>query len=58
MQAAVWLLGGWIGSWRRARHSARDEQRQDFSTQTRGRGMRMSEFLRDRLRGKWLRLRR
>ncbi|HMQ14993.1 MAG TPA: hypothetical protein PKC49_03380 [Phycisphaerae bacterium] len=58
---AAWLLwqaAGWLGRRRRSRAAPADVARLDHPAQVRGRGLRMSEWLRDRLRPAWLRVRR
>ncbi len=54
----IWLLSSWVAARRRLRVRPEDVQRQVHRHQTRGMGLRMSEWLRDRLRPGWLRLRR
>jgi hypothetical protein len=54
----AWLLLTWLAARRRRRGSAGQYQRHIFRTQVRGAGIRMTEFLRDRLRPGWLRVRR
>jgi hypothetical protein len=56
--AALWMLGAALAQRRRAQFTVRDVQRHDFRWQTRRMGMRQTEWLRDRLRTRWLRLRR
>jgi hypothetical protein len=53
-----WALGGWLASRRWSEVRAEDVARHDYRAQTRGMGLRMTEWLRDRLRPSWLRLRR
>jgi hypothetical protein len=55
--ARLWLWSTWLAARRRARALPGDYRRLDFHTQTRGRGLRMTEWLRDQLRPGWLRLR-
>jgi hypothetical protein len=55
---AVWSLSDWLATRRRAQPTPGQMRRLDISTRTRGRGMRMTEWLRDRLRPGWLRVRR
>lgn len=59
-RASSWLMDalGWIASRRRPLVEPEHLRRIDFPTQTRGRGMRFSEHLRDVLRPGWIRLRR
>jgi hypothetical protein len=47
----------WLAARRRAPVRPEDVQRQIYRQQTRGMGLRMTEWLRDRLRPGWLRLR-
>lgn len=54
----VWSAARLVASRRRLRFTRADAAGLDFRTQTRGMGLRMSEWLRDRLRPRWLRLRR
>jgi hypothetical protein len=54
----LWLWSTWLAARRRVRVSPDDLRRLDFPAQTRGRGLRMTEWLRDRLRPGWLRMRR
>jgi len=54
----VWTLGTWLAARRRPRIGPEDVQRHLYRQQTRGMGLRMSEWLRDRLRPRWLRVRR
>jgi hypothetical protein len=54
----VWLLAAWLAARRRVRVSDAAATEADFRSQTRGRGLRMTKWLRDRLRPTWLRLRR
>lgn len=56
--ARAWLLGAWLASRRRACISADELRSHDHRAQTRGMGLRMTEFLRNRLRPAWLRMRR
>lgn len=55
---ALWAALSWLLARRRTRLEARDGLRGDFRTQTRGGGFRVTEWLRDRLRPGWLRMRR
>ena len=48
----------WLAAWRRVPARPEDVQRQLYRQQTRGMGLRMIEWLRDRLRPSWLRLKR
>lgn len=54
----LWSLGTWRAARRRLGVRSQDVQRQLYRTQTRGMGLRFTERLRDRLRPRWLRLRR
>jgi hypothetical protein len=58
MLGRLWLLGTWLAALRRAKARPEDVQRQVYRAQTRGMGLRLSEWLRDRLRPTWLRVRR
>jgi hypothetical protein len=53
----LWLVGAWLASRRRPRVLPEDVARHIYRSQTRGGGLRMTEWLRDRLRPAWLRLR-
>ncbi len=53
----VWSLAAWLAARRRVRVPDAVALATDFRSQTRGRGLRMTEWLRDRLRPSWLRLR-
>jgi hypothetical protein len=57
MSTLVWVLGGWRASRRRAMAGPEEVTRHEYRTQTRGMALRMTEWLRDRLRPSWLRLR-
>jgi hypothetical protein len=57
LSTVTWVLGGWLGSRRRAAVRSADVAQHDYRTQTRGMPLRMTEWLRDRLRPAWLRLR-
>ncbi len=54
----VWLLGTWLADRGRPRITPDDLSRYEYRQQTRGMGLRMTEWLRDRLRPRWLRVRR
>ncbi|MFH1746799.1 MAG: hypothetical protein ABIG44_07110 [Planctomycetota bacterium] len=54
----TWSLGTWLAARRRPRVQSLHVRRQVFRTQLRGMGVRWNEWLRDRLRTGWLRLRR
>jgi len=54
----IWNLGGLLGSRRRPVATPEDVRRFEYRTQTRGMGLRLTEWLRDRLRPRWLRIRR
>ncbi|MGD8451048.1 MAG: hypothetical protein PVJ57_04460 [Phycisphaerae bacterium] len=54
----LWSWGTWWASFRRPRVRPEDVRRHLYRQQTRGMGVRWSEWLRDRLRPTWLRLRR
>jgi hypothetical protein len=54
---ALFLAATWLRSRRRTRASFADHARLDFKPQTRGRGLRLTEWLRDKLRPDWLRIR-
>ncbi len=54
----VWALAAWLAARRRVQIPDAAAIEADFRCQTRGRGLRMTEWLRDRLRPSWLRLRR
>jgi hypothetical protein len=56
--AAAWAALTWLAGRRRPRVHERHVREQHWNSQTRGRGLRMSEPLRDRLRPRWLQLRR
>jgi hypothetical protein len=56
--AHLWLALTWWRARRRLPATAEDVARLDFHQQLRGRGLRMTEWLRDRLRPGWLRMRR
>lgn len=56
--ARLWLLGVWVAARRRVRARTEDVQGQVYRQQTRGMGVRMSEWLRDRMRPTWLRVQR
>ena len=58
MLSRLWLLGTWLAAWRRAKVRPEDVQRQVYRAQTRGMGLRLTEWLRDRLRPAWLHVRR
>jgi hypothetical protein len=53
----LWLLGTWLAAWRRVKVRPEDVQRHIYRAQTRGKGLRLTEWLRDRLRPAWLRVR-
>lgn len=53
----LWSAGTWLASRRRVRIRREDEQRFVYRHQTRLMGVRLTEWLRDRLRPRWLRLR-
>ena len=53
----VWLLGTWLAAQRRPRVRPADVARQLYRAQTRGMGLRVTEWLRDHLRPAWLRVR-
>jgi len=53
----LWSCGAWCASWRRPRLRPEHFRRHLFRQQTRGMGLRMSEWLRDRARPSWLRIR-
>jgi hypothetical protein len=53
----IWALGGWLASRHRAAARAEDIARHEYRTQTRGMALRITEWLRDRLRPSWLRVR-
>lgn len=57
VSTAIWVLGGWLASRRRPVVRTSDVAQQEYRTQTRGMPLRMTEWLRDRLRPWWLRLR-
>jgi hypothetical protein len=52
----LWQAGSWL-AFRRLRPRPQDYARHDLNSQTRGR-RHFSEFVRDRLRPRWLRIRR
>jgi hypothetical protein len=54
-QNRLWSFAALLARLRAARPQPHDLARHDWPTQTRGRGVRMSEWLRDRLRWRWLR---
>ncbi|MBW7906876.1 MAG: hypothetical protein LC135_07085 [Phycisphaerae bacterium] len=54
----LWAAAGWLGRRRRPRVAPADVARLDHAAQVRGRGLRLGEWLRDRLRPAWLRVRR
>ncbi|MBN2446234.1 MAG: hypothetical protein JXO22_05895 [Phycisphaerae bacterium] len=54
----LWSVGTLVGGLLRPRVREVDIRRQDYRGQTRGMGLRMTEPLRDRLRRRWLRVRR
>jgi len=54
----VWTLGSWLAGRRRVPLRPDELAREDYRTQARGMGLRMTEWLRDRLRPGWLRLHR
>jgi|GEM_PF-3663950 len=54
----LWLAGTWLAKYRRPCIAAQDWNCHVYRQQTRGMGVRMTEWLRDRLRPRWLRLRR
>lgn len=56
MHTLLWKLAARIASLRRARITPADVRAMDTPSQVRGRGLRWTERLRDRLRGNWLRL--
>jgi hypothetical protein len=56
--ARLWLLLTWLSARRRLKPDQAAIDRQLYRTQTRGMALRMTEWLRDRLRPTWLRLRR
>ncbi len=51
-----WRIGTWLAAKRRLRARPQDVHRQLYRTQTRGMGVRVTEWLRNRLRPGWLRL--
>jgi hypothetical protein len=53
----LWRFGAWLASWRRARVRPEHVRQHVYRQQTRGMGLRMSEWLRDRARPVWLRIR-
>jgi hypothetical protein len=53
-----WSLSAWLGSRRRPVVREQDVQKHVYRDQTRSIGVRMTEWLRDRLRPRWLRVRR
>ncbi len=55
---AAWALAVWLSARRAARADGDAHRRLDFRTQTRGMGLRLTEWLRDRMRPGWLRVRR
>ena len=54
----LWLVGTWLAARRRAKVRPEDVQHHLYRQQTRGLGLRWTEWLRDRLRPRWLRVRR
>ena len=58
LTGAVWMVGAALAQRSQARYTVRDVRRHDFRWQTRGMGLRRTEWLRDRLRAGWLRIRR
>ena len=58
MTGWIWALGAWWAGRRKPRARPEHVSRQVYRVQTRGLGLRFTEFLRDRLRPRWLRLRR
>ena len=53
----TWTLGGWLASRRQPRARPADVANHIYQAQTRGMPLRMTEWLRDRLRPSWLRVR-
>lgn len=53
----LWTISTWLAARRRPRSSGVDFRRQLFRSQTRGMNLRITEWVRDRLRPSWLRLR-
>jgi hypothetical protein len=53
----AWLLSTWLDARRKAGAGDADVARHLYRHQTRGMNLRLSEWLRDRLRPSWLRLR-
>ncbi len=53
----LWDLGTWLAARRPIEAGADDYRRFDYRTQTRGMGLRMTDWLRNRLRPRWLKLR-
>lgn len=58
LSTAIWTLGGWIAARRSPATRHADVAQHEYRTQTRGMAVRMTEWLRDRLRPGWLRLQR
>jgi len=54
----LWSMVTWLKARRPPNVRPEDVRRHLYRWQTRGMGLRMSEWLRDRLRPRWLRLRR
>ncbi len=54
----IWIVAVWFASRRRARPRPEDYSAHLYRTQTRGMGLRLTEWLRDRLRPGWLHIRR
>jgi len=52
----IWRLGTWIAARRPVRVRDEDVARHLYRAQIRGMGLRMTEWLRDRLRPRWLRI--
>jgi hypothetical protein len=55
---ALWSAASWCAGRRRATWARADFERHWFRSQTRGMGLGLSEWARNRLRIRWLRLRR
>jgi len=58
LATAIWSLGAWLAGRRRPGAAPADVARLEYRTQARGMPLRMTEWLRDRLRPAWLRLHR